>query len=140
MIAARILNPGTAEGPVLTLSEPLSFWGGFDPATGCIVDSHHPQRGTSLTGVILLMRESRGSGTAPGAIAEAIRRMTAPAAIVLAESDINLAIGAAVAATLYGARCPILQVSRDDFAALAVCPRLRIAEDGTISTLVDPRG
>ena len=34
MIKARVLAPGLASGPTLLLSDPLSFWGGFDPATG----------------------------------------------------------------------------------------------------------
>ena len=80
MIAARVLNAGEAEGPVLVLDEPLSFWGAFDPRTGVVLDVHHPQRGACLTGKVLLMRESRGSGSSPGAIAEAIRLGTAPAA------------------------------------------------------------
>ena len=35
-ITARILTPGTAQATTLVLSEPLSFWGGYDPATGVI--------------------------------------------------------------------------------------------------------
>ena len=89
---ARVLNDGAAYGPILELDAPLSFWGAFDPETGTIIDVHHPQRGCCLKDVILMMRESRGSGSAPGAIAEAIRRGTAPAAIILIAPDINLAI------------------------------------------------
>ena len=99
MISARILHAGRAEGRVLRLDAPLSFWGGFEPLTGEIVDAHHPQRGINLAGRIVLMAQSRGSGTAPGALAESIRRETGPAALVMIEPDVNLAIGATVAAT-----------------------------------------
>jgi predicted aconitase with swiveling domain len=119
MIRAHVLNHGSAHGSVIVLEEPLSFWGGFDPATGVVIDSHHPQCGVSLTGRIVLMRECRGSGTAPGAIAEAIRLGTAPAAIILIEPDVNLAIGAMTAAELYGKHCPVLAVAAEDFAQLA---------------------
>ena len=34
MPEARTLVGGSAEGPVLVLEEPLSFWGGIDPTTG----------------------------------------------------------------------------------------------------------
>jgi uncharacterized protein len=132
MIAATILNPGEAEGPVILLDEPLSFWGGFDPATGRIIDVHHPQRGSSLAGSILLMREAKGSGSAPGAIAEAIRLGTAPAAIILTETDVNLAIGAAVALELYGKHCPVLKVSETEFAALLQLTRLIVKANGSI--------
>jgi predicted aconitase with swiveling domain len=119
MISARVLNPGSARGAIIVLEEPLSFWGGFDPASGVVIDRHHPQCGETLSGKVVLMRESRGSGTAPGAIAEAIRLGTAPAAIVLVEPDINLAIGAMTAAQLYGKHCPILAVADDDYMSLA---------------------
>jgi uncharacterized protein len=133
MIQANILNSGTATGPVLALSEPLSFWGAFDPRSGRIVDTHHPQRGVVLSGSILMMQESRGSGTAPGAIAEAIRRGTAPAAIILVVPDINLAIGAAVATRLYGKPCPVLSVSKEEYAQLSQVGHISIASDGQIT-------
>lgn len=133
MIKATVLNAGSAQGPVQVLSEPLSFWGAFDPRSGKIIDTHHPQCGTVLKNVILLMKESRGSGTAPGAIAEAIRLGTAPMAIILIEPDINLAVGAAVAARLYGKNCPILSVSASDYAKLLDAKHLNIASDGEIT-------
>lgn len=133
MIAARVLNAGEAEGPVLVLDEPLSFWGAFDPRTGIILDVHHPQRGACLTGKVLLMRESRGSGSSPGTIAEAIRLGTAPAAIVLVAPDVNLAIGAAVAAELYGRHCPVLAVSGTGYDSLKQAVHLRITRDGVVS-------
>lgn len=115
---ARLLTPGPAEGPVLWLDEPLSFWGAFEPRTGVILDVHHPQRGACVKDTVLVMRETRGSGSAPGAIAEAIRLGTAPAAIILAEADINLAVGAEVAAALYGRRCVVACVGEDELAGL----------------------
>lgn len=133
MIQASVLNAGAAEGAVLELEAPLSFWGGFDPRTGVILDVHHPQRGVCLTGAILLMREARGSGSAPGAIAEAIRLGTAPAAIILVTPDVNLAIGAQVAETLYGKPCPVLAVSADDYEILKRAAKLRITRGGAIS-------
>jgi len=128
-----ILHAGEAEGPVFVLDEPLSFWGGFDPKTGVILDVHHPQRGARLAGMVLLMRESRGSGSAPGAIAEAMRLGTAPAAILLVAPDVNLAIGAAVAEELYGRQCPVLAVSAADYDSLKQAARLRVARDGAVA-------
>ena len=133
MIRARILHAGTAVAPVLHLDAPLSFWGGFEPLTGEIVDAHHPQRGMNLARAIVLMAASRGSGTAPGALAESIRRGTGPAALVMIEPDVNLAIGAEVAATLYGRAMPVLTVSPEDFAIIASWPAASIVEDGSIT-------
>lgn len=133
MIHATVLKSGGAQGPVLALDEPLSFWGAFEPRTGVILDVHHPQRGRCVTGTILLMRESRGSGSAPGAIAEAIRLGTAPAAIILIAPDVNLAIGAEVAETLYGKCCPVLAVAAADYQTLAMARHLRIQAGGAIA-------
>ena len=133
MIRARMLCGGEAEGEVLALDEPLSFWGGFEPRTGVILDVHHPQRGVSVKDTILVMTETRGSGSAPGAIAEAIRLGTAPRAIILSEADVNLAIGAEVAATLYGRRCVVASVTQAELQLLAAMRRLAIAGDGAIT-------
>lgn len=133
MIRARLLTQGTAEGTVLSLDEPLSFWGAFEPRTGVILDVHHPQRGACVSGTVLVMTETRGSGSAPGAIAEAIRLGTAPAAIILAEPDINLAVGADVAAALYGRHCVVACVTLEELAALRTAKRLAIAADGSLT-------
>ena len=133
MTKAQVLTAAQTHGPVLVLDEPLSFWGAFEPRTGVILDVHHPQRGASVKGTILLMRESKGSGSAPGAIAEAIRLGTAPAAIILVTPDINLAIGAEVARTLYGRACAVLTVPGDDFSALRRMSHLHISAEGEIT-------
>ena len=138
MIAARVLNPGTAKGPVLVVEEPLSFWGAFDPLTGLIVDTHHPQRGARLAQRIVMMPETRGSGSASGSIAEAIRRGTAPLALILMKPDVNLAVGSFIAATLYGKSCPVLSVGASDYRRLAAATHLAIAEDGSIASLMPP--
>jgi uncharacterized protein len=129
----EILNAGVATGPVLVLTEPVSFWGAFDPRTGRIVDTHHPQSGTYFGGHILVLPETRGSGGTPGGIAEAIRRGTAPLGIILITPDINLAIGAAVAAKLYNKSCPVLSVSREEYAQLSQVRHISIASDGQIT-------
>jgi uncharacterized protein len=133
MINGSVLNAGVAAGPTCVLTEPVSFWGAYDPRTGCIVDTHHPQSGLCLKDHILLLPETRGSGGTPGGIAEAIRRGTAPLGIILITPDINLAIGAAVAARLYGKQCPVVSVAGDDYQLLSRQKSLAIASDGQIT-------
>lgn len=113
MPEARTLVAGEARGPALVLSEPLSFWGGLDPATGAIVDVHHPQRGAVVTGTVLVMPGGRGSSSSSSVLAEAIRAGTAPAAIVLAEPDPIIALGALVALELYEVAVPVLVAQND---------------------------
>ena len=105
---------GEASGPALVLDEPLSFWGGVDPATGDIVDVHHPQHGANVAGHVLFMPSGRGSSSSSSVLAEAIRAGTAPVAIVLGEPDPILALGAIVARELYGRTIPIVVASQPD--------------------------
>ena len=103
----------------LVLSEPLSLWGGMDPATGELIDAHHPQRGANLAGRAVVMRAGRGSSSSASVLAEAVRAGMAPAAILLGEPDLILSIGAAVAEELYGVRVPVLVLSPDRLEAIA---------------------
>lgn len=108
MAEERTLVPGDAEGEALVLEEPLSFWGGLDPATGRLIDAHHPQLGELVTGRVLVMPSGRGSSSSSSVLAEAIRAGTAPAAIVLFEPDPIVALGAIVARELYGTAVPVV--------------------------------
>jgi hypothetical protein len=126
-VRARTLVPGHARGDVLVLDEPLSFWGGFDAATGRVTDRHHPQHGLTLSGRVLLMPAGRGSSSSSSVLAEAIRLGTAPAGIILTEPDGIVALGAIVAAELYGNQCPIVIVPADRYAILTQTQSLTIA-------------
>lgn len=102
----------------LVLDEPLSLWGGIDPASGEIIDVHHPQRGANVSGRVLVMPGGRGSSSSASVLAEAVRAGTAPAAIVLGEPDLILSIGSAVAEELYGKRIPVVVVTPDRMGAI----------------------
>jgi uncharacterized protein len=102
----------------LVLREGLSLWGGMDPATGELIDAHHPQRGAILSGRVVVMPSGRGSSSSASVLAEAVRAGTAPAAIVLGEPDLILAIGAAVAEELYGVRVPVVVLPPDELTAI----------------------
>ena len=122
-----------AEGRALVLADPLSLWGGVDPATGAIVDVHHPQRGANVAGRVLVMPSGRGSSSSASILAEAVRAGTAPRAIVLGEPDLILAIGSAVAAELYGVNVPIVVVPVDDLSAIRDGTDVRIGPDGIVA-------
>lgn len=102
----------------LVLEEPLSLWGGMDPATGELIDAHHPQRGANLSGRVVVMRSGRGSSSSASVLAESVRAGTAPSAILLGEPDLILSIGAAVAEELYGVRVPVVVLPLDRLAAI----------------------
>ena len=107
-IAVRSLSAGTANGQPIVLATALSFWGGFDVATGRIIDRSHPSNGELLTGRIVIMPVGRGSSSGSSILAEAIRRGTSPSALILPEPDPILTVGAIVAQKLYGRTIPIV--------------------------------
>ena len=119
-------------GRALVLAEPLSLWGGMDPATGELIDAHHPQRGLSLTGRVVVMPSGRGSSSSASVLAEAVRAGTTPAAIVLGEPDLILAIGSAVAEELYGVVVPVVCLTADDLADIVDGTEVRVDEHGLV--------
>lgn len=117
-ITGTWLVEGTIAGEVVRLDEALSFWGGFDAATGMIIDRSHPQHGLSLAGKVVAMPGSRGSSGTPGVLGDAIRQGTGPAAMIVTKADVNLVAGALTARALYDRDCPILLVDETTFAKL----------------------
>lgn len=99
---------GEAEAEALVFSQPLSFWGGVDAETGEIIDHSHPGLGQNVAGKILVMPSGRGSSSSSSVLAEAIRRGTAPAGILLERPDPILAVGAIVAEFLYAIHMPLV--------------------------------
>ncbi len=129
-VSGRLIAPGRARGSALVLDEPLSLWGGLDPATGRVIELRHPQHGARVTGRVLVLPAARGSSSSASVLAEAIRAGTAPAAIVLGEPDLILALGAAVAEELYGVQIPILVLPAADLAAIRDGATVDIGSEG----------
>jgi predicted aconitase with swiveling domain len=130
----RVLFDGPAQGRAMVLAEPLSLWGGLDPETGQVIDAQHPARGEDLTGRVLVMPSGRGSSSSSSVLAEAVRTGHAPAAILLGEPDSILAVGAAVAAELYGTRVPVLVLDPSSRSAIGEGALVIVSEGGGVST------
>jgi len=131
-IEGRVLIEGQASGPAMVLDDRLSFWGGFDPANGEIIDVHHPQYGELVGGSILCIAQSRGSAGTPGGIAETLRNGSGPRAFVLAERDVNISVGTLVANRLYDLEVPVLEVSLSMMAQIRSGDQLTIDRQGVI--------
>jgi len=129
-IRGRVLVAGTAEAEVLASDEPLSFWGGYDAKTGELIDRRHPLAGANAAGKVLAVPFTRGSSTTTAILLEAVRRGTAPAAIVTSQIDSFLALASIVADELYGKPIPVFAVNPADFAALRTGQRIELREDG----------
>lgn len=128
---ARTLVPGAGQGAALVLAEPLSLWGGLDPHTGVIIDQRHPSAGENVKGQVLVLPSGRGSSSASSILLEAVREGTAPAAIVTAEADGILALGAVVARELYEKSPPVVVLEGDDYREL--CAYVREHPEAVVS-------
>jgi len=96
-LTARIIKAGTAEGVALVSPEPIGFLGGVDPETGIVVEPGHPLQGQSVAGRVLVFPAGKGSTVGSYILYRMGRAGTAPAAIVNAESEAIVAVGAIIA-------------------------------------------
>jgi predicted aconitase/predicted aconitase with swiveling domain len=130
-IVGRSIIDGVAEGDVLWTDTPLGFMGGVEPATGAVIDRHHPLYGKSVTGRILAIPSGRGSCAGSGVMLEMLHAKTAPAALIFHESETILPLGVMIGQEFLGATMPVIQITEDEFHAVSACERLRVA-DGTV--------
>jgi predicted aconitase with swiveling domain len=128
----RVLIPGEAEGPLLRLTAPLSFWGGIDPASGDIILASHPQRGRNVAGTVLALPEPIGSSSSSYVLLELIHAGKAPAAIILGQADGILAVGALVAIEMGWKPPPMLELGAGEIARIADGP-IRIANGALLA-------
>ena len=118
VLTGKVSHPGAAEGEVLLLTEPVSFWGGVDHH-GEIIDVHHAQHKAKMTNKILVMPSGRGSSSATAVLAELIRTGDGPLAIIMLQCDTILVIGALVSAEIYGISMPIVELDQEQYAQLS---------------------
>jgi len=87
---------GAAEGEALVSSERISGWGGIDPRTGTIIETHHPLRGVSFAGKVLVFPGAKGSSGWSNQFHLARLTGSAPAAMLFNEMTTKIALGAVV--------------------------------------------
>lgn len=118
-IEATLFVQHDTGGEVLICREGLSFWGGVDPDTGVIIDTHHPDHGASLAGRIVLMPTSRGSCSGSGVLLQLARNGKAPAALVFREAEDILTLGAITSARLFDRPVTVLRLPAETYEALS---------------------
>jgi predicted aconitase with swiveling domain len=136
VLTGKVSHPGTAEGEILLLTEPVSFWGGVDHH-GEIIDVHHAQHKAKMTNKILVMPSGRGSSSATAVLAELIRTGDGPLAIIMLQCDTILVIGALVSAEIYGISMPIVELEREQYAQLSDGMRVTVDanSDNEVATI-----
>jgi len=134
-VAGRVLVAGEAEGPLLRLAEPLSFWGGVDPASGRITQPRHPDHGRCVAGTVLAMPRGIGSSSSSAVLLELIHHGCAPAALLMGEADAILALGVVVAREMGFGSIPVLECVLE---GLPTEGRLRVAVNGEVQRVDGP--
>src|SRR5262245_28241325 len=130
-VTGRVLYSGCAEGPLLTLSAPLSLWGGIDPASGMIINARHPECGRSVAGTVLALPQPIGSSSSSSVLLELIHNGLAPAALLLGAADAILIVGCLVARELGLCAPPVLALGPPVLEALSG-PWVRVRKDGLV--------
>ena len=93
----RVIKAGHAQGRALVSPEPIGFLGGVDPETGIVVEPNHPLNGQSVAGRVLVFPTGKGSTVGSYTILRLARNGVAPAAMINAESEAIVAVGAIIA-------------------------------------------
>ncbi len=130
---ALSIMDGMAEGRVVATREALSFWGGVDPATGRVIDIHHPLCGECITGAVLMMPSSRGSCSGSGVLLDLALTGRAPAALIFCEAEDVLTLGALVAAEMFGRPLPVVRLRPDIFSSLSQAKSVRIETNAIVA-------
>jgi predicted aconitase with swiveling domain len=133
VMQADTVVPGTVQAVTMVATEPLSFWGGYDAATGEIIDRRHPLSGQCAAGRVLVLPGARGSSTGTAVLLESVRVGKAPAALVTDGRDAFFALAAIVARLMYGSSFAVVAMDAAQLATIPDGVQVRITEDGRVS-------
>jgi hypothetical protein len=113
-LRGRVIRRGHAEGEALVSQQAMSFFGGVDPESGVIVEAGHELEGESVSGKILVFPQGKGSTLGSYTLYRLRRNDLAPAAIINAQSEAIVAVGAIIADIPMVDRLDISQIRTGD--------------------------
>ena len=96
-IRGRVIRQGRAKGEALVSEQAIGFFGGVDPESGVIVEAGHELEGESTSGKILVFPQGKGSTLGSYTLYRLRSNDLAPAAIINAQSEAIVAVGAIIA-------------------------------------------
>jgi predicted aconitase with swiveling domain len=111
----RTIKAGRAEGEALVSPEPIGFLGGIDADTGRVLEPGHSLQGEFVTGRVLVFPTGKGSTVGSYTLYRMAMSGTAPAAIVNAESEAIVAVGAIMAGIPMVDRVDITRIRTGDW-------------------------
>jgi predicted aconitase with swiveling domain len=92
----RTIHAGRAAGRALVSTAPIGFLGGVNPEDGIVMEAGHPLQGQSVAGKILVFPTGKGSTVGSYTILRLKHAGKSPAAIINAESEAIVAVGAII--------------------------------------------
>ena len=110
----RVIKAGSARGVALVSPEPIGFLGGIDPDTGIVIEAAHPLEGESVAGRVLVFPTGKGSTVGSYTLYRLVRNGLGPAAIINAESEPIVAVGAIISDIPMVDQIDIAQLSTGD--------------------------
>jgi len=114
VLIGRVIKAGRARGVALVSPEPVGFLGGVDPDTGIVVEPGHVLEGESIAGRVLVFPTGKGSTVGSYTLYRLARNGVGPAAIVNAESEPIVAVGAIISDIPTVDQVDITQLSTGD--------------------------
>jgi predicted aconitase with swiveling domain len=96
ILNGRKVVGGCAEGEALVTRDTISGWGGIDPMTGTVIETHHQLRGVSFKDKVLVFPGAKGSSGWSAAFHLARIAHTAPKAMIFTIMTTKIALGAVV--------------------------------------------
>ena len=96
MLRGRVIYSGEAEGEALVTSQPISFLGGVDPASGEVIERGHELKGQCVKGRVLVFPYGKGSTVGSYALYRLSKNRVAPSAIINEKCETIVAVGAII--------------------------------------------
>ena len=131
ILRGRRVMGGLAEGEALISVDPVSFYGGVDPETGCVTEPGHCCCGENVSGRVFVFPTGKGSTVGSYVIYRMKKLGTAPAAIVNVETEAIIATGCVIS------DIPLVdKLDGDPLKAIRTGMRVKVkADEGIVETL-----
>ena len=119
VFTGRIIKAGTAAGRALVSSEPIGFLGGVDGETGIVTERGHSLEGQCVAGKILVFPSGKGSTVGSYILYQLSVNGVAPAALINAETEPIVAVGAIIGEIPMVDQIPIEKIRAGDYVQIS---------------------
>jgi len=118
LLTGRVIRAGQASGVALVSPDPISFFGMVDAETGVVVEPGHPLAGQAIGGRVLVFPTGKGSTVGSYTLYRLAKAGCAPAAIINAECEPIVAVGAIISRLPALDRVDISQIHTGDLVSV----------------------